>query len=31
MKQKIGAQLLNQIWLQIIKLLHLSCMNYAKR
>jgi hypothetical protein len=31
MKHKIGAQLLTQIWLQMIKLLHLSCKNYAKR
>jgi hypothetical protein len=31
MKPKIGAQLLIQIWLQIIKLLLLSCTNYANR
>jgi len=31
MKHKIGAHLLTQIWLQIINLLHLRCMNYAKR
>jgi hypothetical protein len=31
MKYKTGYQLLIQILLQIIKLLHLSCMNYVNR
>jgi len=31
MNYKTGYQLLIQILLKIIKLLHLSCMNYANR